>query len=377
MKIYLIRHGETDWNHINRFQGREDIELNAAGIAQAVRCGQTLQGLGIEAVYTSPLKRAHCTGEEIAAQIGLSRDGVEPMQELIERDLGPFSGQLVKDKKEYFALAAGDHVEGMEPFADVQKRMEHAMDLLSETGHRDVVAVSHGAAINVLLAGLTNNEIGTGKTKLYNGAINVIEGSKTQGFHVRYCNLPPDAQQTRQLLLQMGYEQLERSLVDTIKEEQAKLGFRKEAIRLYYPLSSLNHFFDVQDGEEQMLDRLQHLPDTWQNTLGAVGVTAKKERFCFYIPEQGSEYVHAHGKPNEFIQKLVDLVGRHDCTMSKIRDLFYGHSSQVESKKIENGEFDWMFHFTDDPEDPYYYCFKDEGIHIIYHRFLPDDYEEL
>ena len=39
----------------------------------------------------------------------------------------------------------------------------------------------------------------------------------------------------------MGYERLEKSLTDTIKEEQAKLGFRKEAIRLYYPLSSLNH----------------------------------------------------------------------------------------------------------------------------------------
>lgn len=154
MKIYLIRHGETDWNHINRFQGREDIELNAAGIAQAVRCGQTLQGLGIEAVYTSPLKRAHCTGEEIAAQIGLSRDGVEPMQELIERDLGPFSGQLVKDKKEYFALAAGDHVEGMEPFADVQKRMEHAIELLAATGHQAVAAVSHGAAIMCFWQGL-------------------------------------------------------------------------------------------------------------------------------------------------------------------------------------------------------------------------------
>ena len=73
------------------------------------------------------------------------------MQELIERDLGPFSGQLVKDKKEYFALAAGDHVEGMEPFADVQKRMEHAMELLAATGHQAVAAVSHGAAINVLL----------------------------------------------------------------------------------------------------------------------------------------------------------------------------------------------------------------------------------
>ena len=44
----------------------------------------------------------------------------------------------------------------------------------------------------------------------------------------------------------MGYERLEKSLTDTIKEEQAKLGIRKEAIRLYYPLSSLNHFYDEQ-----------------------------------------------------------------------------------------------------------------------------------
>ena len=107
----------------------------------------------------------------------------------------------------------------------------------------------------------------------------------------------------------MGYERLEKSLTDTIKEEQAKLGFRKEAIRLYYPLSSLNHFFDVQEGEEQMLHRLQHLPETWQEKLGDVGVTAKKERFCFYIPEQGSVYVHEHTTENEFIKKLVARAG--------------------------------------------------------------------
>ena len=99
----------------------------------------------------------------------------------------------------------------------------------------------------------------------------------------------------------MGYERLEKSLTDTIKEEQAKLGFRKEAIRLYYPLSSLNHFNDVQEGEEQMLHRLQHLPETWQEKLGDVGVTAFFERFCFYIQEQRSEYVYALDKPDEFI----------------------------------------------------------------------------
>ena len=57
----------------------------------------------------------------------------------------------------------------------------------------------------------------------------------------------------------MGYERLEKSLTDKIKEEQAKLGFRKEAIRLYYPLSSLNHFFDVQEREEQMPVSYTHL----------------------------------------------------------------------------------------------------------------------
>ena len=41
----------------------------------------------------------------------------------------------------------------------------------------------------------------------------------------------------------MNYNRLENSLIDVIKEEQAKLGYMKEKIRLYYPLSSLNHFF--------------------------------------------------------------------------------------------------------------------------------------
>lgn len=62
-------------------------------------------------------------------------------------------------------------------------------------------------------------------------------------------------------------------------------------------------------------------------------------------------------------------MGRHGCTMQEIRELFCKHSSHVECQKIENGEFDWMFRFAEDEEDPYYYCFKDEGIHIIYHRF--------
>ena len=48
----------------------------------------------------------------------------------------------------------------------------------------------------------------------------------------------------------MGYDKLERNLIDIVKEEQAKLGFFKEDIRLYYPLSSLNHFFNANENAD-------------------------------------------------------------------------------------------------------------------------------
>ena len=103
----------------------------------------------------------------------------------------------------------------------------------------------------------------------------------------------------------MGYKRLYKNLIDIIKEEQAKLGFRRESIRLYYPLSSLNHFFETQDTEEQMKNRLHGIPDFIKETLGDIKVTSKKERFCFYIPEEGSNYVHENTNPNEFIKELV------------------------------------------------------------------------
>lgn len=78
----------------------------------------------------------------------------------------------------------------------------------------------------------------------------------------------------------MGYKRLYKNLIDIIKEEQAKLGFRRESIRLYYPLSSLNHFFETQDTEEQMKNRLHGIPDFIKETLGDIKVTSKKKDFA-------------------------------------------------------------------------------------------------
>lgn len=85
----------------------------------------------------------------------------------------------------------------------------------------------------------------------------------------------------------MDFSRLEKSIMDVIKEEQAKLGYRKEKIRLYYPLSSLNHFFQVEGDVTGMLEKLNWFSEYTKQRLGQVEVTNEGERFCFHIPEEG------------------------------------------------------------------------------------------
>ena len=127
----------------------------------------------------------------------------------------------------------------------------------------------------------------------------------------------------------------------------------------------------------EMAERLTHLPEDMKARLGEIAVTYKKDRFCFHIPEQGSEYVHEHTAENEFIKELIELVREHGCTKKKILELFGQYSENTITEEMNNGEFDFYVRFPEGSEDRYYYCFKDEGCHIIYHRFLPEDYADF
>ncbi len=179
---------------------------------------------------------------------------------------------------------------------------------------------------------------------------------------------------------EFDYSNLERSLIDVIKEEQAKLGYYREDIRLYYPLSSLNHFFGTNVDEvtmQSILDGKGSGDAKLFDKLGMVEVSHRVDRFCFHIPPEGVEYVHENTKENEFIRELVALVAKHGCTIDQVYELFEAHSDRVKREKMDNGEFDERIWFEDDADDPYYYCFKQEGEHMIYHRFLPEDYEDF
>ena len=174
----------------------------------------------------------------------------------------------------------------------------------------------------------------------------------------------------------MGYDKLELNLIDIIKEEQAKLGFFKEDIRLYYPLSSLNHFFNSSDSADEMQMRLDTLPESITSKLGQIEVSHKGDRFCFHIPQEGTIYVHDNTSPNEFIHQLVNLIASHETDMEQVKKLFEQQPFPSVVEQTTGGEFDTVIHFTQG-DDRYYYCFKDEGFHITYHRFLPADYKDL
>ena len=104
-----------------------------------------------------------------------------------------------------------------------------------------------------------------------------------------------------------GYKKLQDSLIDVIAEEQAKLGYMKEPIRLYYPLSSLHHFFESEGDAEAMQESLGGFPEATKEIFGEVQVSHKGDRFCFFLSENATEYaVCIYGR----IYKMYIHLGR-------------------------------------------------------------------
>ncbi len=87
--IYVIRHGETDWNKSQRFQGQTDIKLNDTGRDQAIKLKPIIQQLGVESVYTSPLSRALETAELATQDLRLS---IQKDERLRETNVGAAEG---------------------------------------------------------------------------------------------------------------------------------------------------------------------------------------------------------------------------------------------------------------------------------------------
>ena len=78
------------------------------------------------------------------------------------------------------------------------------------------------------------------------------------------------ARKDYRIMYENGYKKLQDSLIDVIAEEQAKLGYMKEPIRLYYPLSSLHHFFESEGDAEAMQESLGGFPEATKEIFGEI-----------------------------------------------------------------------------------------------------------
>jgi broad specificity phosphatase PhoE len=164
-EILLARHGETDWNRDNRFQGRADPPLNEVGRAQAAELAATLTREPIAAVYSSTLRRALETAETVAGPHELTPLTVDALREV---DVGSWQGLTRAEVETRFPeqfrrwLDYGPGWEDGETHEQMGERVLAALRELARLHpHERILVVTHGGPIRAALAraeGISHNE---------------------------------------------------------------------------------------------------------------------------------------------------------------------------------------------------------------------------
>lgn len=152
--IYVIRHGETDWNKNSRFQGHTDIRINDLGREQALALRPHLQQLNIESVYSSSLARAYETAEIATADLQLT---VIKDDRLRETHIGEAEGLTLEEMQakygEDFLLNWRSYEERLldlhfpngESKRQMMYRIRHAfLDIAQNTNRNSIAIFTHG-----------------------------------------------------------------------------------------------------------------------------------------------------------------------------------------------------------------------------------------
>jgi probable phosphoglycerate mutase len=156
--LFLVRHGQTEWNLIQRIQGHSDSPLTAAGVEQARAAGRLLRSVlagRSAALIASPLGRARRTAGIIAGELGLAPERIAIEPRLREVSWGAWDGRS-RDELEALEPGAWNRLqrdwgfapEGAEPYSDAASRLRDW--LLSLRAGEPVIAITHGMAAAIL-----------------------------------------------------------------------------------------------------------------------------------------------------------------------------------------------------------------------------------
>lgn len=182
-KIYLIRHGETEWNKEGRSQGcSNDIPLSEVGIKQAEAIAERLKNENIDLFFSSSLRRAYQTANAIAFH---HNKEVKMHKEFMEISFGAWEGLKFDEIKEkyidiYEIWRDTPHiakVPGAESILEIRERsMTKLMEILNIEKDKNILLVSHGITIKVLIASIMGIDLANlHKIRQDNTALNIFE----------------------------------------------------------------------------------------------------------------------------------------------------------------------------------------------------------
>lgn len=175
MNIYLLRHGETDWNREGRIQGHTDIPLNENGRTQIAQTAAGLAGVcqDIEVMLCSPLLRARESARIAAGRLNYPLDQIIEEPLLIERCFGEAEGMTAEEREEkypdYHYSDTGYCFPGMESFEELMKRARSVFQKMTDT-YKDkdnILAVSHGAMLAAVITAVTDGRIAYFSDEIY------------------------------------------------------------------------------------------------------------------------------------------------------------------------------------------------------------------
>lgn len=187
LDLWLIRHGETDWNRTHRVQGDTDVPLNMLGLRQAKALAQRIRHERFDLIYTSDLQRAAVTAETVFPTEKICSDA-----RLREINLGVFEGKVWQDIPEdeqaqfvvWFTGPYDRPVPGGESSDDLRNRVAEWLQGLPKTGR--VIAFAHGGTISAILqlftgrpAPRTHGEPGGWGFRLENTSISKLRMTET------------------------------------------------------------------------------------------------------------------------------------------------------------------------------------------------------
>ncbi|MFZ7133952.1 MAG: histidine phosphatase family protein [Eubacteriales bacterium] len=190
MNLYLIRHGNTQWNTLNKIQGSQDIPLNQKGIDEAKGLKVKIENLPIEIVFSSPLQRAVQTGKIINS----ARLPFYIVEDLKELDFGEWEGLSWQEVMNQYPLYLNQHTikgyanpPGGETYNQASVRIMNMTHFILRQPYYHIALITHRAVIRFMLSYLFKESLERISTfELPNTAIIKVTLEKGHAMNWKY-----------------------------------------------------------------------------------------------------------------------------------------------------------------------------------------------